>query len=249
MGVYCNRKRVVLFIRDCFLEWHKQKTVGGYLLAVNVYDRYVAHMRLYKPSGYNSVDTVKARAVVAASMLIASKYTHTEPLTVADVAGVVGDPERSQDVVSPGHIQAVERDILNALKFRLGIPLADACLYSDHGVVKPWWGSEKTNTFRVCFDKDLRRARMLIDVFSTSDLYPGLAAPTVASAAFLASLAHAQHQRPSSRLLKQFARKLRMDGCHVEIAQYIMQSFYEETPEDRLACMRVPIYKEACCGV
>lgn len=250
--VYTNRKKIVRFIRSCFLEWYKHGNVGGFLLAVNIYDRYVTHLRQHAPESFKGHTTARARAVIAACMLIASKYTHTASLTVADVVQAVSDPLFSQDVVEPAVVVWTERDILNQLKFRIATPLADACLYAKHGVLQSWWaGDADRTTFRVCTDKDLTRARMLIELFSAHDLYPTLDVDVTATSAFLAAVSQTNKKRGApctKKLLQRFARALRMTSVHVDVAIAILESFREEPAEDRVASMAIPMGSDACCG-
>lgn len=228
-----SRTSIVRFMRYVILGWHENISSGGFLLAVNVFDRYVAWLKVSRPGRYEATTFVQARCVVAACILISSKYWHVYAFRVSEIAEAV-----SGDVcIDAADVRSAETDILNALKFKLGLLLPDACLLARYG---PGGGmaSAVSGCRRAETNDDLRMARSVLEMFASSHLYVSVDPVFAADAAYLLTMAV-----PTGGFvdLDVSAGISGLGGAHVKLAKAMWENWIGESPEDCALSLEIAI--------
>lgn len=228
-----SRSSIVRFMRYVILGWHASESCGGFLLAVNVFDRYVNWLKMRQPGRFHATTYEHARCLVAACILISSKYWHVCAFRVSELVDAV-----SGDVcIDAADVLSAEMKILNALKFKFGVLLPDACLLDRHGpdggMTVGVGGCRRAES-----NDDLRMARSVLDMFASSHLYTSVDPVFAADAAYLLTMAEPIEGKID---LCVSACVSGLSVAHVDLANLMWENWIEESPDDCAASLDIAI--------
>lgn len=223
-GLYRWRMSVVRFMVMCMSSSADASTCGGELLAVWLFDAYVAGMDA-KARDTNPEES-GMRGVVGACMLVASKYAHTSQLPMSFVLDQIAS-ENDCLVDRRAQVLAAELDVLRRVGYRMPSVTWDTELFLLYGHL----GSTEAGA------RVLASTRAHLLVFASSSDALTNSCTSVVHAAYVAALAVAA-------CVGDCKAGLSAPGVPLSLRQYtpLAQKIYkycgESRPDDVDVCMR-----------
>lgn len=223
-GLYRWRMSVVRFMVLCMSSCADVSTCGGELLAVWLFDAYVAGMDARTRD--TNPEESGMRGVVGACMLVASKYAHTSQLSMSFILDQIAS-EHDSLVDRRAQVLAAELDVLRRVGYRMPSLTWDTDLFLLYGHL----GSTGAGA------RVLASTRAHLLVFASSPDALENSSASVVHAAYVAALAVAGCVGDCKAVLR--AQDVPISLCqYTLLAQKIYKYCCEARPDEVDICMQ-----------